>query len=64
MTVREIIYLQKDLKNESTEDVDTDISIALNYKKFQFNTQNVKTQALGDINKEDLVSARYRVTAG
>ncbi len=32
--------------------------------KFKFNTQNVKTQALGDINKGDLVSARYRADSG
>lgn len=56
-----------DLENESKGDVehtDKDISITFDYKNFQFNTQNVKAQALSDINKEDLVSARYRVTAG
>lgn len=52
------------MKAMGISNTQTDISIAFNYKKFQFNTQNVKTQALGDINKEDLVSARYRVTAG
>lgn len=40
------------------------ISTVISCKKFQFNIQNVKAQALSDINKRDLVSARYRVTVG